>query len=319
MSTSFLIGPVLRTYLLTSSMRLRLTDFFSYSYAHILTYLRTPPPSPSFSHPFAQTQLSEPTEILPRAVSLRSLSHSDPSYSSNFEALLELRDEAAFLGLEALHKLCMDELRLRTAPSSRPTHTRGQSSTSMASMSMGRGDSVHSMHASIYSSIHGMQPLLERVESMSASPRTSSTLRDSSGSGSEIPDSYHSSSSYASHRQSLHESQVRREERYDNQNQTPTKYDTLKRSNPIAIPVSKEGFNPNPSPTSTPTPISNAPRGRSPGDEVRSLGSAGSFRGPPTPMSWNGRRPGEGLASRSTSRGAKKHQRSESTPPAGWI
>lgn len=66
------------------------------------------------------------------------------------ENLLELRDEAAYLGLNGLHKLCTDEIKLRHAPR---LHSRGSSSgTTLAS--------VHSLHGSVYS----FHPPSERVE-----------------------------------------------------------------------------------------------------------------------------------------------------------
>lgn len=61
-------------------------------YTHILTYLRTPA-SP------------EQPGVLPRAVKL---SHKCPP--ANVEALLELRDEANFLNLKELSRLCTEEL-----------------------------------------------------------------------------------------------------------------------------------------------------------------------------------------------------------------
>ncbi len=63
-------------------------------YAHILTYLRSP------------VSTSEAPAILPHGARLN-------GSTSRLEALLELRDEAAYLGLEELQKLCTDELRHR--------------------------------------------------------------------------------------------------------------------------------------------------------------------------------------------------------------
>ncbi|KAI0081756.1 hypothetical protein K474DRAFT_1688477 [Panus rudis PR-1116 ss-1] len=88
-------------------------------YAHILTYLRSPPSSPE--HPAS----------LPRAVQLSS------SSSSRLDALLELRDEALYLDLEELYKLCTDEIRLRHEERRRSNllglHSRGMSSGSIIS------------------------------------------------------------------------------------------------------------------------------------------------------------------------------------------
>jgi hypothetical protein len=65
------------------------------------------------------------------------------------EALMELRDEAAYLQLEGLRKLCIDEIRHRQSPK---LHARGLSSCTIASN--------HSMNASV-SSLH---TLLEKGE-----------------------------------------------------------------------------------------------------------------------------------------------------------
>lgn len=64
-------------------------------YAHILAYLRSLPSSP------------ENPEVLPRAAFLGSASR------ARLEALLELRDEASYLGLDELYKLCTHEINQR--------------------------------------------------------------------------------------------------------------------------------------------------------------------------------------------------------------
>ncbi|EKM59237.1 uncharacterized protein PHACADRAFT_249537 [Phanerochaete carnosa HHB-10118-sp] len=90
-------------------------------YAHILAYLRTPVSTPE--HP----------SILPRAVQLLS------SSSSRLEALLELRDEARYLELDELYKLCTDELRSRQSlghAHALSMHTRVASSTSTSAASV---------------------------------------------------------------------------------------------------------------------------------------------------------------------------------------
>ncbi|KAJ7129607.1 hypothetical protein C8R44DRAFT_614890 [Mycena epipterygia] len=94
-------------------------------YVHILSYLRSPCASP------------EGPEVLPPRAT-----------QAGLDSLLELRDEASYLGLDNLHKLCVEEIRQRHRP--RPRSTRGHSS----------GSSIHSLHASV-SSLHTM---LERVE-----------------------------------------------------------------------------------------------------------------------------------------------------------
>ncbi|KIJ70509.1 hypothetical protein HYDPIDRAFT_105258 [Hydnomerulius pinastri MD-312] len=91
-------------------------------YAHILTYLRSLPGTP------------ENPELLPHAVTLGSLSR------SRLEALLELRDEASYLGLDELHKLCCAEVNQRQSVAL-STHLRGASSSSSAS--------IHSLHTVI--------------------------------------------------------------------------------------------------------------------------------------------------------------------------
>ncbi|TCD69664.1 hypothetical protein EIP91_006681 [Steccherinum ochraceum] len=85
-------------------------------YAHILTYLRTLPSTP------------EQPAILPRPVQLTS------SSSTRLEALLELRDEARYLDLDELYKLCQDEIRLRYSNAlGLHSHSRGMSSVSITS------------------------------------------------------------------------------------------------------------------------------------------------------------------------------------------
>lgn len=89
-------------------------------YAHILAYLRTPLSTP------------EQPAMLPRGAQLLS------SSSARLEALLELRDEARYLELEELYKLCTDELRSRQSlvQARASLHTRGISSTSLSTGSV---------------------------------------------------------------------------------------------------------------------------------------------------------------------------------------
>lgn len=82
-------------------------------YAHILSYLRTP----LFN--------SEHPATIPRAVQLASSSR------VRLEALLELRDEANYLGLDELFKLCNDEICNRHSTA---IHARMSSSASIHSL-----------------------------------------------------------------------------------------------------------------------------------------------------------------------------------------
>jgi hypothetical protein len=100
-------------------------------YARILNYRRSPAEAP---------------EVLPRSTQLQSLSH------SRLEQLLDLRDEAAYLNLEGLRRLCTDEIRLRYPGVARLHHTREQSSVSASSIQ------------SLRASAHGLHTLLERAE-----------------------------------------------------------------------------------------------------------------------------------------------------------
>ncbi|KAJ3556033.1 hypothetical protein NP233_g12070 [Leucocoprinus birnbaumii] len=127
-------------------------------YAHILTFLRTPSISPEYP------------ATLPRGVQLSSLTHSTSStlFNAKLEALLELRDEATYIGLDSLHRLCTDEIRQRLSHAQR--HARGSSHASVNTM-MGPGllpslsgggglGSVQSHHASVYS----LHTLIEQGE-----------------------------------------------------------------------------------------------------------------------------------------------------------
>ncbi|KAJ7095443.1 hypothetical protein B0H15DRAFT_921535 [Mycena belliarum] len=102
-------------------------------YPHILSYLRAPAASPGC-----------PEVLPPRAA------------QAGLDGLLELRDESAYLGLDGLHKLCVDEIRQRHGP--RPRSTRGHSS----------GSSINSLHASV-SSLHTMLERVERQHSRTSS------------------------------------------------------------------------------------------------------------------------------------------------------
>ncbi|CAK5275631.1 unnamed protein product [Mycena citricolor] len=93
-------------------------------YAHILAYLRSP------------CGTAECPEMLPTRAS-----------SAGLDSLLELRDEAAYLGLDGLHKLCVDEI----------GHIRSRG------LARHRGPKPASMH-SLSASISSLHTMLERVE-----------------------------------------------------------------------------------------------------------------------------------------------------------
>lgn len=104
-----------------------------------MAYLRTPLSTP------------ERTAMLPRAVQLIS------SSSSRLEALLELRDEASYLNLAELHKLCTEEIQKRDSVYS---HTRVGSSGSLRSVHTFREqDSSHQRYSVV---THHSAPAAER-------------------------------------------------------------------------------------------------------------------------------------------------------------
>ncbi|KAF5322545.1 hypothetical protein D9619_000891 [Psilocybe cf. subviscida] len=100
-------------------------DRNSQPYSHILNFFRSP-------------VIDGQPDTLPRSLQLYGSASS--SSQSRLENLIEVREEAAFLGLESLHKLTTDEIRLRYGPR---LHTRGPSNSSRVS--------VQSQQASVYS------------------------------------------------------------------------------------------------------------------------------------------------------------------------
>jgi hypothetical protein len=135
-------------------------------YVHIMTYLRNP----------LSSNLS-----LPRAVRLRS--HLQVPTTSNIpdatlqrdrlEALLELREEALYLGLEDLQKLCTDELtNMRLTPPRVAPHPSPQSNlqpyannTYVPAYPRTRTSSVGSSSSSLHALPTYMEPLRELPES----------------------------------------------------------------------------------------------------------------------------------------------------------
>ena len=113
-----------------------------FSYAHILAYLRQP-------------VLEGQPESLPYSLQFHNFTPSHPPsptlLQSRLEMLIEVRDEAAYLNLEALQKLCADEIRQRYGPRQN-NHQRGNSTSSVPS--------IQNINASVY----GLQTLSERAE-----------------------------------------------------------------------------------------------------------------------------------------------------------
>ncbi|KAL1743743.1 hypothetical protein HDZ31DRAFT_40196 [Schizophyllum fasciatum] len=104
-------------------------------YEYILAYLRTP------------EEPGGPPETLPRGV----LSQASPR--AELDALLDLRDEALFLDLEPLHKLCVDEIRHMHRPQPTRTHQRGGSNASATCIGS---------HQSLHASVHSLPALAEK-------------------------------------------------------------------------------------------------------------------------------------------------------------
>lgn len=105
-----------------------------FRYKHVLAYLRTP---------------TSASESLPRPIQLQALNQ------SRLDHLVEVRDEASFLGMQGLLDLCNKELEQWQMPplrSSDNEHSRGVSTTTLAS--------VHSMQASVHDLKTLPKPLL---------------------------------------------------------------------------------------------------------------------------------------------------------------
>jgi hypothetical protein len=135
-------------------------------YAHVLAYLRSVPSTPQ--HP----------EALPRAVQAQLGS------SLRLESLLELRDEASYLGLTELEKLCCHEIhRFQRSP---------LSTSAGGTLTRGQTGSVHSFHTLVErcQSRQEVRPSEPRVSKGNSGGRTptSGAREYSSGSSFENKD-----------------------------------------------------------------------------------------------------------------------------------
>ncbi|KAJ7179084.1 hypothetical protein C8R46DRAFT_1072405 [Mycena filopes] len=121
-------------------------------YVHILSYLRSPCSS------------SDGPEVLPPRAARAGL-----------DTLIELRDEASYLGLDGLYKLCVEEIRQRHR--FRPRNSRAHSAGS---------GSLHSLHPSASS----LQTMLERVEGQSHSRAPSKDVEEPVARSPPTPESW---------------------------------------------------------------------------------------------------------------------------------
>lgn len=140
-------------------------------YAHILAYLRSLPSSP------------ENPEVLPRAALLGSASR------ARLEALLELRDEASYLGLDELYKLCTREINQRHSVfgHSHNTSSCGVSIRSLHTV-VEQNSSVQDSRSSLLSNGTSKSGVLSSVSHISGLRRRSaSRTRRGSGVASEPP------------------------------------------------------------------------------------------------------------------------------------
>ncbi|KZT20355.1 hypothetical protein NEOLEDRAFT_1245242 [Neolentinus lepideus HHB14362 ss-1] len=118
----------------------------STSYAHILAYLRAP------------------TLSLPRPVQLSSCS-SRTDAAARLEALLDLRDEATYLGLDDLQKLCTEEIRSRyTLSHVSSSHIHRLSAATATSENQYPTQPMKHHRGGSTTSVHSMQTLREERE-----------------------------------------------------------------------------------------------------------------------------------------------------------
>lgn len=128
--------------------------------------------------------------MLPRGIQLSSLSNSTSTtlFNTKLEALLEVRDESAYLGLDSLQKLCNEEIRHRLTHA--PRHTRGTSYASVNTMMSpgllpvvsGGVPPVHSVHPSVHS-LHTLPEYVKGDDNPSSKDPLARVSR-----GSESPD-----------------------------------------------------------------------------------------------------------------------------------
>ncbi|THV08491.1 hypothetical protein K435DRAFT_959052 [Dendrothele bispora CBS 962.96] len=248
-------------------------------YAHILAYLR--------SH----TGVPEQLESLPHSVRLQ------PSFSqSRLEALLDLRDEAAYLDLDDLHRLCLEEIRHRQPhPSLRSfTHTRGLGSTGGPGLGFWPTGVIHSQHASV-------QSLHTLVEPGQAAKEVITSSSSSSGEVSLSESDYHSvgpsiPAATKPAPMALDNSSVRSSSR-SRSPPVPTPAPALVSSDSVSLK----------SPLPAPIKMGHTASG--------SLSMRYRNRSPPTDL-WKGKHDSESVRSPTLS---SRHRRNPSSPPAGWI
>ncbi|KAF5344106.1 hypothetical protein D9758_008895 [Tetrapyrgos nigripes] len=275
-------------------------------YSHILTYLRSP-------HGTA--------ESLPRPVCLQ------PSFSqSRLEALLDLRDEAAYLDLKDLYKLCSDELRHRQPHSLLRTFTNGHSrvygstSTNTGVTGLGFWPSklpvTHSQHASVYSLHTLVEPGQVAKEVITSGSSTEDISPPGSDCHSTSPSVPLSSAPIVSAVNTGSSDTVSVRSGSPSNSKTP-------------VPTSSESSNPSAIPSSIPSTSSMSTVRSHTVSNSASLSLRNRYRPSAVPApapapapfeSWKPKHDSEMVSAGSSSRSLGfGHRRNPSTPPAGWI